>query len=133
MSWEGWNYVLKGQLVTCLKARKMISKGCIYHLIRVRDIDFEIPTLESVPIVNEFLKVFLDDLPSIPIEKEIDFGIDLLPDRQPICISPYRMALIELKELKDQLKDLLDKGFIRPSISPWGDPVLFVRKTDESL
>ena len=65
--------------------------------------------------------------------KEIDFEIDLLPNTQPISIPPYRMAPAELKELKEQLKDLLDKGFIRPSISPWGVPVLFIKKKDGSL
>ncbi|WMV25700.1 hypothetical protein MTR67_019085 [Solanum verrucosum] len=64
---------------------------------------------------------------------EIDFGIDLLPDTQPISIPPYRMAPAELKELKEQLRDLLEKGFIRPSQSPWGAPVLFVKKKDGSL
>ncbi|WMV32801.1 hypothetical protein MTR67_026186 [Solanum verrucosum] len=65
--------------------------------------------------------------------REIDFGIDLLPDTQPISIPPYRMAPAELKELKEQLRDLLKKGFIRPSQSPWGAPVLFVKKKDGSL
>ena len=64
---------------------------------------------------------------------EIDFGIDHLPDAQPISILPYKMDPIELKELKEQLKDLLDKGFIRPIISPWGAPVLFVKNKDGSL
>ena len=59
--------------------------------------------------MNEFLDVFSEDLPGIPPEREIEFGIDLLPDTQPISISPYRMAPAELKELKEQLKDLLDK------------------------
>ncbi|XP_070004405.1 uncharacterized protein [Nicotiana sylvestris] len=85
-------------------------------------------TLQSVPIVNEFPTVFPDELPGIPPKREIDFAIDLLPDTQPISIPPYRMAPAELRELKEQLKDLLDKGFIRPSTSPWGAPVLFVRK-----
>ncbi|KAH0710889.1 hypothetical protein KY284_012316 [Solanum tuberosum] len=100
----------------------MISKGCIYHLVRVMDDESEAPSLESVPVVNEFLEVFPDDLPDIPPEREIDFGIDLLPDTQPTSIPPYKMALAELKELKEQLRDLLDKHFIRPSISPWGAP-----------
>ena len=65
--------------------------------------------------------------------REIDFGIDLLPDTRPISISPYRMAPAKLKELKEQLKDLLAKGFIRPSVLPWGAPVLFVSKKDGSL
>ncbi|XP_070025917.1 uncharacterized protein [Nicotiana sylvestris] len=90
-------------------------------------------TLQSVPIVNEFPTAFPDELPGIPPEREIDFAIDLLPDTQPISIPPYRMAPAELRELKEQLKDLLDKGFIKTSTSPWGAPVLFVRKKDGSL
>ncbi|KAH0633476.1 hypothetical protein KY284_036262 [Solanum tuberosum] len=111
----------------------MISKGCIYHIGMVMDFEFETPSLESVPVVNEFPKVFPDDLPDIPPKWEIDFGIDLLPDTQPISIPPYRMAPAELNELNEQLKDLLDKGFIQPSISPWGALVLFVRNKDGSL
>ncbi|KAF3640037.1 putative ribonuclease H protein-like [Capsicum annuum] len=73
------------------------------------------------------------DLLGIPPERKIDFGIDLLPNTQPISIPPYRMAPVELQELKDQMKDLLDKGFIRPNIFLWGAPVLFVHKKDGSL
>ena len=105
----------------------------IYHLVRVHDTTAETPTLQSVPVVSEFPDVFPDELPGLPPEREIDFTIDLLPDTQPISIPPYRMAPAELKELDEQLKDLLDKGFIRPSTSPWGAPVLFVRKKDGSL
>ncbi|WMV50208.1 hypothetical protein MTR67_043593, partial [Solanum verrucosum] len=76
--------------------------------------------IESIPVVNEFLEVFPEDLPGVPPEREIDLGIDLLPDTQPISIPPYCMTPAELKELKEQLKDLLEKGFIRPSHSPWG-------------
>ena len=123
----------KSHFISYLKARKLISKGCIYHLVRVKDTKSETPTLQSVNVVNEFSDVFLDDLPGIPPHKEIEFGIDLLTDTQSISIPPYRMAPAELKELKEQLKDLLDKGFIRPSVSPWGAPVLFVRKKDGSL
>ncbi|WMV13582.1 hypothetical protein MTR67_006967 [Solanum verrucosum] len=111
----------------------MISKGSIYHLVRVRDVEPETPSLESVPVVNEFPEGFPNDLPSMPPVREKDFGIDLFLDTQTISIPPYRMAPAELKELKYLLKDLLDKGFIQPSISPWGAPVLFVRKKDGSL
>ncbi|WMV50243.1 hypothetical protein MTR67_043628 [Solanum verrucosum] len=93
----------------------MITKSCIYHLVHVHDIDAESPTLQSIPVVNEFLDVFPEELPGIPPEREIDFAIDMLPGTQPISIPPYRMAPNELKELKDQMKDLLDKGFIRPN------------------
>ena len=77
--------------------------------------------------------MFPEDLPGNPLEREIDFGIDLLQNNQPIFIPPYRMALAELMKLKEKLKENLDKGFIRPSISPWGAPVLFVSKKEGSL
>ena len=69
----------------------------------------------------------------MPLNREIEFSIDLLPSTAPISKAPYRMALTELKELKEQLVELLDKGFIRPSASPWGAPVLFVKKNDGSM
>lgn len=77
--------------------------------------------------------MFPKDLPRLPPEREIDFKIELLPDTQPIFIFSYRMAPAELKELEEQLKDLLDKGFIRPNISPWGEPILFVHKKEVLL
>ena len=123
----------KSHFISYLKARKLISKGCIYHFARVKDTKSETPTLQSVNVVNEFSDVFSYDLPGIPPDREIEFGIDLLPDTLPISIPPYRMTPAELKELKEKLKDLLDKGFIKPSVSPWGAPVLFVRKKDGSL
>ena len=83
--------------------------------------------------MKEFPEVFPDDLPRVPPKREIDFGIDLLPDTHPISLPLYKIAPSELKELKEQLKDLLHKGFIQPSVSPWGALVLFVRKKDGSL
>ncbi|XP_070057465.1 uncharacterized protein [Nicotiana tomentosiformis] len=118
IEWKGDNVVPKGRFISYLKATKMINKGCIYHLVRVTNIDAEAPTLESVPVVNEFPVVFPDELSGIPLDREIDFGIDVMPDTQPKSIPPYRMAHAELMELKEQLNDLLEKGFIRPSVSP---------------
>ncbi|WMV49839.1 hypothetical protein MTR67_043224 [Solanum verrucosum] len=105
---------------------KLISMGRIYHLVWVTDTVSETPTPKLVLIVNEFLEVFLDDLPRIPPERDINFAIDLISDTQPISIPSHRMAPDELKELKDQLKYFLNKGLIRPSMSPCGAPVLFV-------
>ena len=76
--------------------------------------------------------MFPDDLPGLPPEREIDFPIDLVPGTTPIFLPPYRMAPAELKELKTQLQELVDRGFIRLSISPWGAPVLFVKKKDDT-
>ena len=72
-------------------------------------------------------------MPGLPPDRDIDFCIDVEPGTRPISIPPYRMAPAELKELKEQLQDLLSKGFIRPSVSPWGAPVLFVKKKDGSM
>ena len=83
--------------------------------------------------MSEFSEVFPNNLLGISPEREIDFGINLLQDTNSISIPPYRMSPNELKELKAQLKDLLDKGFIRPNISPWGAPILFVKKNGGSL
>ncbi|XP_070032363.1 uncharacterized protein [Nicotiana tomentosiformis] len=118
VEWEGNNAMPKERFISYLKAIKMIGKGYIYHLVRVTDTTVEVPILESVPIVNEFPDVFPDELPGIPPDREIDFGIDVMPGMQPISIPPYRMAPAKLKELKKQLRDFLDKGFIRPSVSP---------------
>ncbi|XP_070010166.1 uncharacterized protein [Nicotiana sylvestris] len=114
IEWKGNDVVPKGRFISYLKASKMIRKVCIYHLVRVADTALEVSVPESVPVVNEFLEVFPDELPGIPTDREIDFGIDVLPDTRPISIPPYRMAPTELRELKEQLKDLLEKGFIWP-------------------
>nr|GFB16197.1 putative reverse transcriptase domain-containing protein [Tanacetum cinerariifolium] len=80
-----------------------------------------------------FFMWVLHELPGIPPVREVEFNIELIPGSEPISKSPYRMAPIELKELKDQLQELLERGFIRPSVSPWGAPVLFVKKKDGSM
>ncbi|XP_070036664.1 uncharacterized protein [Nicotiana tomentosiformis] len=101
IEWKCDDVVPKGRFISYLKATKIINKGCIYHLVRVTDIDAEAPILESVHVVNEFSGVFPDELPGIPPEREIDFGIDVMPETHPISIPPYRMAPIELKEIKE--------------------------------
>ena len=97
--------------------------------------DARIPStdLGDIPVVRDYSDVFPDDLPGLAPDREIVFNIDLLPDTNPISIAPYRMAPTELKELKEQLQELLDKGFIRASSSPWGVPVLFVKKKDVTM
>ena len=84
--------------------------------------------LENIPVVKEFPYVFPEDLPGLPLEREVDLVIEVLPGTVPISRAPYRMAPTKLKELKTQLQELLDKGFVRPNVSPWGAPVLFVKK-----
>lgn len=102
----------KGQLFSYQESRKIIMKGSVYYIIRVRNVDSKTLILESVVVVKELPLVFPNDLPDAPSERYIDFGIDVFPHTQPISIPPYGMDQEELKELKDQLKELLEKGFI---------------------
>jgi hypothetical protein len=99
--------------------------SCTYAITNIK--------LEDIPVVCEYPDIFLDDLPGMPPDRDIEFVIELQPGIAPISKRPYRMPPNELAELKIQLQDLLDKGFIRPSVSPWGCPALFVKKKDNSL
>ncbi|XP_055824296.1 uncharacterized protein LOC129892763 [Solanum dulcamara] len=108
----------------------MIYQGCSAYLAHIIDTRVESPSLKDIPTVCDFLKVFPENLPGLPPEREVEFPIELIPGSTPISITPYRMAPAELRELKTQLQELLEKGLIRPSISPWGAPVLFVKTKD---
>ncbi|CAL9025506.1 unnamed protein product, partial [Prunus brigantina] len=110
--------------------RKEGCSGYLAHVIDTRDNGFK---LEEIPVVQEFPDVFPEDLPGLPPHREIEFIIELVPGTNPISQAPYRMAPAELRELKTQLQELVDKGFIRPSFSPWGAPVLFVKKKDGTM
>ena len=131
--WEGDYTSNPVRIVSFLHAKKMISKGCLAFLAHLKEDTTQVPSIESVSVVCEFLDVFPADLPGMPPDRDIDFCIDLEPGTRPISIPPYRMAPAELRELKAQLQELLSKGFIRPSASPWGAPVLFVKKKDGSF
>ena len=89
--------------------------------------------LENILVVKDFLDVFAKELPDIPPEREVDLSIEILPRITPTSRASYRMAPTELKELKIQLQELLDKGFIQHSVSPWSAPVLFMKKKDDTL
>jgi hypothetical protein len=92
-----------------------------------------IPKIQDIPVVCEFSDVFPEDLPRLPPERDVEFVIELKPGTAPISRRSYRMPPNELAELKTQLQDLLEKGFIRPSSSPWGCPTIFVKKKDQTL
>ncbi|GKC03441.1 putative reverse transcriptase domain-containing protein [Tanacetum coccineum] len=89
--------------------------------------------LKDVPIVRYFPEVFPEDLPGLPPTRPVEFQIDLIPGAAPVARAPYRLEPSEMKELSEQLQEISDKGFIRPSSSPWGAPVLFVKKKDGSF
>ncbi|KAJ8649226.1 hypothetical protein MRB53_002249 [Persea americana] len=120
------------RFVSALKADRLVRSGCECYLAFITE-DKRSQGVEEIPIVCEFPDIFPEEIPGLPPVREIDFTIELLPGTAPISIAPYRMAPAELGELKIQLQELLDKGFIRPSVSPWGAPVLFVKKKDGSM
>ena len=99
----------------------------------VRDTTAKKTSISNVPVACEILDVFPKELPGLPPHREIEFYIDVVSDIAPTSMSPYRMAFTELRELKEQLQELLYKGFIRPNISPRGALVLFVKKKDGTL
>ncbi|GJY20208.1 putative reverse transcriptase domain-containing protein [Tanacetum coccineum] len=91
------------------------------------------PRISDIPVVRGFTDVFPEDLSGLPPQRQVEFHIDLVPGATPVAKSPYRLAPSEMQELSEQLQELQDKGFIRPSHSPWGAPVLFVKKKDGSF
>nr|GEU84735.1 putative reverse transcriptase domain-containing protein [Tanacetum cinerariifolium] len=124
-------------IISCTKIQRYLLKGCPIFLAHVtkkeaKDKSKEM-RLKDVPIVQDFLEVFPEDLPGIPPTRQVEFQIDLIPGAAPAAQTPYRLAPSEMKQLSDQLKELADKGFIRPSSSPWGSPFLFVKKKDGSF
>src|SRR3954471_1104626 len=89
-------------------------------------------SIDSVPVVKEYADVFPEEVPGMPLDRDVEFLIDLVPGSRPIAKRPYKMSVDELKKLRKQLGEQLQKGFIQPSSSSWGAPVLFVEKKDRS-
>ncbi|XP_035542910.1 uncharacterized protein LOC118345683 [Juglans regia] len=120
-------------VISAVQAKKDIACGADAFLVQVVSTPSEKKSLADIPVVEEFPDVFVDELPGLPPVRDMEFVIDLEPGAAPVHKAPYRMAPAELKELKTQLQELVDKGFIQPSTSPWGAPVLFVKKKDGTL
>ncbi|XXG53553.1 hypothetical protein AAC387_Pa03g1636 [Persea americana] len=118
--------------ILALKASRLVQGGCEVYIAFSTEYKHS-QGVEDILVVCEFLYVFPEEILGLPPIREVEFIIELLSGTTPISIAPYRMAPAELGELKLQLQELLSKGFIRPSVSPWGAPVLFVKKKDGSL
>nr|GEY03016.1 putative reverse transcriptase domain-containing protein [Tanacetum cinerariifolium] len=124
-------------IISCSKAQEYMAKGCqifLAHISAKKEEDkLEGKQLKDVPIVRDFPEVFPEDLPGLPPARPVEFQIDLILGAAPIARAPYRLDPSEMKELSEQIQELSDKGFIRPISSPWGAPVLFVKKKDGSF
>ncbi|GKA38936.1 reverse transcriptase domain-containing protein [Tanacetum coccineum] len=131
------------KVISCIKAHRYVERG--YHLFlahvteskskekRMEDVPSKEKQMEDVPVIHNFPEVFPKELPGLPPSRKVEFRIDLVPGAAPVERAPYRLAPSEMKELLVQLQELLEKGFIHPSSSPWGAPVLFVMKKDGSF
>ncbi|XP_020204469.1 uncharacterized protein LOC109789844 [Cajanus cajan] len=120
-------FLSAADIKTCLKENERV-----YMILASLTLETD-SKLDEIPLVREFLKVFPKDVSSLPPEREIEFSIDLVLGTSPISIAPYRMSPKELVDLKKQIDELQGKKFIRPSVSPWGAPILLVKKKDGSM
>ncbi|GKA27828.1 putative reverse transcriptase domain-containing protein [Tanacetum coccineum] len=137
---EGKTLVIEGdrnnsrlKIVSCIKTRKYIEKGYELLLAQVTEQESKEKRLENIPVIRDFLEVFPEKLPRLLPPRQVEFHIDLIPGAAPVVRAPYHLAPFEMKDLSKQLQELSEKGFIRPSSSPWGDPVLFIKKKDGSF
>nr|GEX88303.1 hypothetical protein [Tanacetum cinerariifolium] len=121
------------KVISCIKARKYIEKGSQLFIAQVTEKEPVKKQLQDVPVICNFPAVFPDDLPRVPPPRQVEFKNELIPGAAPVAHAPYRLAPSKLKELSDQLKELFEKRFIRPSSSPWGASVLSVKKKDGSF
>ncbi|XP_076936602.1 uncharacterized protein LOC143603786 [Bidens hawaiensis] len=128
----GDNEAGKVGIISKIKASHCLGKGCLSFMAFITKAP-EPRKIEEVPVVSEFKDVFPDEMTGIPPDREVEFKIDLVPGTSPIAKSPYRLAPTKMKELKKHLDELLEKGFIRPSYSPWEAPILLVKKKDGSM
>ncbi|GKD62477.1 hypothetical protein Tco_1299986, partial [Tanacetum coccineum] len=109
------------EVISSIKTQKYIDQGCQVFLIQMMKKEktkISKRRIEDVPVVRDFLEVFPEDLPGVPPTRQVEFNIELIPEAAPVARAPYRLAPAEMKELAGQLKELFDKGFIRPSSSP---------------
>ncbi|KAD3066853.1 hypothetical protein E3N88_34733 [Mikania micrantha] len=120
-------------IISCMRAQKFLRKGCYAFLAHVTEHNSSPKQIIDIPVVKDFPEVFPEDILGLPPVRQVEFRIDLIPGAAPVAKDPYRLAPSEMQELSGQLQELLDKGFIRPSFSPWGAPILFVKKKDGSF
>ncbi|KAA3487281.1 DNA/RNA polymerases superfamily protein [Gossypium australe] len=128
---ERQNYL--SNVISAMVAEKLVQKGCKAYLAYELDVSASSATVDSIQIVREFLDVFPEELLGLRLDCEVEFRLELLPGTASVSIAPYRIAPKKFQELKVQVEEILDRGFIRPSVSPWGVSVLFFKKKDGSL
>ncbi|XP_074315423.1 uncharacterized protein LOC141651618 [Silene latifolia] len=112
VSYRGFVVKPKFKAIAAITLKSYMRKGCPMFICHIRDSRSEEPTATEIPVVDEFVDVFPDEIPGLPPKRDIDFNVELKPGTRPISMAPYRMAPKELEELKKRLDDLLEKGYI---------------------
>nr|GEX25856.1 putative reverse transcriptase domain-containing protein [Tanacetum cinerariifolium] len=130
---KGDDCVSRLKVVSCMKVKRYVDHGSYLFVAQVIEKEPVERRLEDVPVICKFPDVFPEDLPRLLLPRQVEFEIELVPGTAHVARAPYRLAHSEMKKLAKQLQELSDKGFIRPSSSPWGAPVLFVKKKDGSF
>jgi hypothetical protein len=131
---QGIQKLVSVRQISTLQMRKYCRKGCpLYAMQALKTIEGAKPSPDDHPILREYRDVFLEEVPGLPPRRDIDFSIELAPGAVTVSRTPYQMSTLELVELKLQLKEMMDKGYIRPNVSPWRAPVLFVKNKDGTL
>jgi len=121
------------ELISAQRAINEVEAGATYFMIVAHaEKNSTVEKISVIPVVEEYAYVFPDEIPELPPSRDVDFFINLIPGAGPVSMAPYRMAPAELTELKKKIEDLLEKKFIWPSASPWGAPILLVKKKDGS-
>jgi hypothetical protein len=134
MTLQGIQKPVSVRQILTLQMKKYCIKGCPLYAIQVLEyVEEDKPNLEDHPILREYRDVFTEEILGLPSRRDIEFMIELAPGAVPMSRTPYRMSTPELVEFKLQLKEIMDKGFIRPSVSQWGAPTFFVKKKDGTL
>ncbi|KAI3827783.1 hypothetical protein L1987_01866 [Smallanthus sonchifolius] len=121
------------KLMSCTTAQKYLRKKYVAFLAHIIQKDVKKKSIQDIPIIRDFPEVFPEDLSGLPPVRQVEFRIDLVPGANPVARALYRLAPSEMQELASQLQELSNKGFIRPSHSPWGAPFIFVKKKDGSF
>lgn len=130
---EGVYNPKQAKSISHIRASKLVDQGCLARLSHIRDVEIEAQSIGSILVESEFNEIFTNNLPGIPLHRDIDFCINIEPGMRPIFIPPYRIALGELREINSQTQDLLDKGFVLSSSSLQGAPILFVNMNDGNM
>jgi hypothetical protein len=131
---QGIQKLVSVRQISSLQMKKYCRKGCpLYEIQVLESIEDDRPNLEDHPILREYRDVFPEEVSSLPSRRDIDFSIKLAPGAVLVSRTPYRMSTPELVEIKLQLKEMMEKGYIQPNVSPWGAPIMFVKKKDGTL